>query len=969
MNTRKLFLTSLLAAATMSVPAYAWTTGADGLPVITDFLPETASQSDALTISKNTVYKPGSGSTTTFTIGNNDLVLDSLSNEGGSGKTGEFTLTSISGGTGGVWFKSGSWKLESSATISTTGDLYLQGGQFWVSAEKTIANDVFLGTSSFIAPEGDLARSALRIGAMANLTGTTTILSEGTNIAFQGGALNITKLSGSGNITTSQWTGDTGTRVITVENAEDFTGTISLANRIQLNWSSSTATFGGLSGSGSVAGGSNLNIKGAQNTTFSGTVGSSTNGVALALTGTGAQSFTGTSYFSTVSVADTAALSLGGTVSLANTVSVSGSGSVSVNDSVIFILNDNYKSDNTWTLISGASSVGGWSNLTVNNFRQSDGSLFSGRSEISVGTSGAVTITEGTPASLVWNGTSENSTWNTSTTNKNWTNANLSSEDKADIFYTLDNVTFGAEAGIRTVKLADGSALTVGDMTVKGAEYTFQQTTKDSASASASISGNTLRIESGAKLTSKTVNLLFDDIVLAGQLSLDADKFSASALTWGKLTFEGGTLHIEDTQNASEFLSIREVVMNGAGAITSKWSRDSGTKFTIGTLSGTGDLSISGGTMEPITYSIGTLSGYTGKLSMAGTGNNLTVEIRGNFGGVIDVNAGTLKMMSSAVLGGTVNINDGGMVNLTGTETNHTATFKVNAGGTLKVTGHDSFKYNDANGGIVMTGAEGNLAKFVIADKNGENYASMTLSKNITLKGNTLVSSEGGASFNTFGGTVTATGTNNTISSEIKLRSAFMVEVTNLGDMLEISGALTKHSDGNNGFKKTGNGVLKLSGRNNYDCATTIEAGRLVAASSSALGSGKTTVKSGAELGLVAGKAVTVTNGIDLESGAKLVVDMTGQTAGTEEIVLTLISNTALKYSENAFELDCTSLLGSVVVLENLSETLSAWTQSLSYSGNTLKLTMTIPEPSVFGLLAGLGALALAGTRRRRRKA
>ena len=188
---------------------------------------------------------------------------------------------------------------------------------------------------------------------------------------------------------------------------------------------------------------------------------------------------------------------------------------------------------------------------------------------------------------------------------------------------------------------------------------------------------------------------------------------------------------------------------------------------------------------------------------------------------------------------------------------------------------------------------------------------------------------------------------------------------TEKAQSINLQGAI----DGSGKLVKTGAGTLTLSKANTYAGGTTIEGGRLVAANVGALGSGTTKVERGAELGLVAGTAVKVTNGIDLASGAKLVIDMTGVVAGSEEIVLTLISNTALKYNETAFDPDCTSLLGSVVVLENLSGTLSAWTQSLSYSGNTLQLTMAIPEPSAFGLLAGLGALALAGTRRRRKKA
>ena len=58
----------------------------------------------------------------------------------------------------------------------------------------------------------------------------------------------------------------------------------------------------------------------------------------------------------------------------------------------------------------------------------------------------------------------------------------------------------------------------------------------------------------------------------------------------------------------------------------------------------------------------------------------------------------------------------------------------------------------------------------------------------------------------------------------------------------------------------------------------------------------------------------------------------------------------------------------SLGLLTSTPQTLSAGQAALVYENKSLYLVSGIPEPSAFGLLAGLGALALAGTRRRRRK-
>ncbi|MGN0835386.1 MAG: beta strand repeat-containing protein [Candidatus Spyradosoma sp.] len=173
-------------------------------------------------------------------------------------------------------------------------------------------------------------------------------------------------------------------------------------------------------------------------------------------------------------------------------------------------------------------------------------------------------------------------------------------------------------------------------------------------------------------------------------------------------------------------------------------------------------------------------------------------------------------------------------------------------------------------------------------------------------------------------------------------------------------------------LKKTGSGTQILSGDNSaYTGTTRIEGGMLVAASANALGgaSASVTVAADAKLGLVAGTTVTVSGGVELASGAKLVVDLSDRASATETFTLDLVSGTALRYSET--DISSTNVESLLGALELSGWNQSGWTQSLAYidDSRTLQLTMTIPEPSVFGLLAGLGALALAGTRRRRRKA
>ena len=921
MKTSKLFITSLFAAAAMSIPAFGatvngitWTDSADG--TVRTF---TGTATDYVKINGTGTNEGLNGATNVTKV-----IFNSV---GGTGNAAWFTNTTMSQaielqGTGLV-IKGGT---NNGAAVFTGA---ITGGE---SSSFTWLGDSAAGNSQQFTFSGDLT------GFSGSFVRTTASYSNETKTgAIFFGAATATTYSSSATATDGVISNISGTGSITtsagvVYNYTAASGETPAYTTLSVNNSSITAktlTFGGgatytvasaLTGQNSTASNNTLTIS-AGTTTFTGSIAN----------------------FGTITVASGATADFSNTTFkfgtlTANSVTttISNSGTVTFEAGTVFDIN---------SYVAGAQLLGGVSttqtftiaNLSIGGYLANQ----RGSAAFSVSESGVLTLdsyAEGTNYSLTWNG-GDSGVWKANGTG--WTTTETTGEVT---FQNGDSVTFGTGTE-NNATIAEN--LKVGTMTV---------------SAATSLTGTgTIRVDA-ANLTTTAALTLGENVVL--NLGSSASATNKNILGAGTVKFvstaagHGGTLTLGNGFTGTIEYSGKFNTSNGTNNANAKFSLSNGSMW-----GGSGTNTLANDIHFLTNYQLGDTTATTivlnGNLTQA-DGTTLTIGTNANtnitFGG-----AGTV-ISDLRISAGKLTMN-AGQATIKGSQS-LVGNLEINSGATVYVGQTDSLNYGGTNTITVNQGG--------VLDFGGYRWTVGSNNK-IVLGGGTIKGTgdaNGALDFYRSATVEASAGTTSEISATVKIRNeqegTKATFTVGADAKLEVSGTIK----GDGALQKNGTGELVVSGTNVYTGGTTVNGGVLTVKNATALGTtaGTTTVKSGGVLKIAVNGGLTAGT-VTLNEGALLAIDLKAYSNVEEGTALTIISSSAISFNSQEFSSDL--MENTFFDLENSD--LGSWSSYLrewSYdTTNGLQLTLTIPEPSVFGLLAGLGALALAGTRRRRRKA
>ncbi|MCD8299012.1 MAG: autotransporter-associated beta strand repeat-containing protein [Opitutae bacterium] len=367
------------------------------------------------------------------------------------------------------------------------------------------------------------------------------------------------------------------------------------------------------------------------------------------------------------------------------------------------------------------------------------------------------------------------------------------------------------------------------------------------------------------------------------------------------------------------------LTLTGSSRIVDNYVTFSGNSTISGELVISGSLAVTGGAVADLTGVTASQVGGSGALSVSGEGSTVKIS---------SYAWGSSSNFGSNMYNGLLQISDGGTLEITEAQASGGAGdrgFAVTSGtGTYRYSGEGTSYISQPSDSRNIHLADGATLVFDVANADATLDVSMKIANGMS------------ASSDVSGSTTTSTGA----------------------------------------LVKTGAGTLVISGDNLYSGGTTISEGAVLAESSSALGSGEIVVAGGyltfSGEGVSVANALTVVldsyvvaeNVLDtasagdvatdaayaiaLAGGAALVEGATISVTASDEFLSTLVDGETYDFaiiSDNSVSIDYSGLVAAgYTVVNNLDGTIS----------------ITTPEPSMFGLLAGLGALGFVAARRRR---